>query len=256
MDRSIPGLMTVSASKIKVYRKCSRQFYYKYKLPHNDRPEDSKNIASLMGSALHKAIELKYREDKSPTGTFQSVMDSTLDEWETAGFDIKGMDYLSRSKKVGMDIIKAFDWNQFNPTELEYAFTLPFPSAENPIVNMTGYIDLIDMDGRVVDHKSTATAPNADELDNDPQFLIYYWAYQQLHGEAPWKVIWNHLRTDKQLEAHIKEDYDFKLAQMIEDVQDLVNSGPHYARKEMDSFCRSVCSFRTLCYGNKAITEV
>ena len=255
MNKAIDGLMTVSASKIKVFRKCSRQYYYKYMLARNDRPEDSKNVASLMGLALHKAIENKYRNNASPTGTFQTVMDTTLDEWENAGFDIKGMDYLSRSKKVGKDILNAFRWEQFNPTELEYAFTLPFPNKENPLVNMTGYIDLIDINGLVVDHKSTATAPNQDELDNDPQFFIYYWAYQQLHGEAPWKVVWNHLRTDRLYEAHIKEDYDFKLGQMIEDIQDLVNSGPHYARKEMDSFCRSVCSFRVNCYGNKSIME-
>src|SRR5215216_5842575 len=251
MDKSIPGLMTVSASKIKVFRECGRLYKYKYIIPRADRPEDAKNVASLMGTALHRAIELKYRDDKSPTGTFQNVMDTTLDEWETAGFKINGMDYLSRSKKVGKDILTAFRWPQFNPIDLEYAFTLPFPSAENPLVNMTGYIDLIDMSGLVADHKSTVTAPNQDELDNDPQFFIYYWAYLQIHGVPPWKVVWNHLRTDKLYEAHIQQDYDFKLAQMVEDIKELVESGPHYARKKMDSFCRTTCSFREQCYGSK-----
>jgi len=256
MNKQIDGLMTVSASKIGVFRECGRMYKYKYVIPHSDRPEDKKNIASLMGTALHAAIEKKYKEDKSPTGTFQHVMDTTLDEWEKQGLTINGMEYLSRNKKLGKDILLAFPWEQFNPTELELAFTLPFPDANNPIVNMTGFIDLLDMDGSVVDHKSTATAPNQDELDNNPQFFIYYWAYQQIYGVKPWKVIWNHLRTNKLYEAQIAQDYNFKLAQMIEDINDLINSGPHYARKKMDSFCRGTCSFRKLCYGEKAIEAI
>lgn len=251
INRAIEGLPTVSASKIKVYRTCARQYSYKYKMARAERPEDYKNVAALLGTALHKAIELYYRDKTSPTATFQNVMTDTLDEWETAGFKIIALDYFPRAMKVGKDILKNFQWDQFNPIELEYAFTLPFPSPENPIVNMTGLIDLVDMSGLVADHKSATVAPNQDELDNDPQFIIYYWAMQQIEGVAPWKVVWNHLRTGKIIEANISHNFPDKLAQLTADIEGMLHN-PIYPRRAMDDVCRKKCSFYDLCYGLKA----
>ena len=224
INRAVEGLQTVSASKIKVYRTCARQFQYKYKMARAERPEDHKNVAALLGTALHKAIELYYKEKKSPTATFQSVMTNTLDEWEEAKFKINALDYFPRAMKVGKDILKTFNWDQFNPMELEYEFTLPFPSVENPLVNMTGLIDLLDMSGMIVDHKSATTAPNQDELDNDPQFIIYYWAMLQIEGIPPWKVVWNHLRTGKLIEANIGHNYEDKLEQLTVDIQGMLTN--------------------------------
>ncbi len=248
IDRSIKGLPTVSASKIKVYRTCARQYQYKYKVAFADRPEDSKNVAALLGTALHKAIEMRYRENKSPTAIFQQVMGDTLDEWEDKRLQIKARDYFPRAMKVGKEILNAFPWTHFNPLDLEYAFTLPFPNPQNPVVNMTGYIDMLDMSGLVADWKSASVAPIQDELDNDPQFIIYYWAYQQIHDVPPWKVIWYHLRTQKEYEANIAHDYEFKLQRLAEDIEAMLIN-PLYPRRKLDKVCRNECSFYELCYG-------
>ena len=248
INRAIDGLPTVSASKIKVYRTCARQFQYKYKMARAERPEDHKNVAALLGTALHKAIELYYKEQKSPTATFQSVMTNTLDEWEEAQFKINALDYFPRAMKVGKDILKTFNWDQFNPMELEYEFTLPFPSVENPLVNMTGLIDLLDMSGMVVDHKSASTAPNLEDIANDPQFLLYAWAYEQIYGYKPYKVIWNHLRTGKLYEADVAHNYEFKMERLTEDIEAMINA-THFPRRQMDDTCKKRCSFYTLCYG-------
>lgn len=251
MNRAVEGLRTVSASKIKVYKTCARQYEYKYVIPFADRPADDKNVAGLLGTALHKAIELKYKEDKSPTGTFQTVMTGTLDEWENKRYKINALDYFPRAMKVGKEILTKFKWDQFTPQDLEYSFTLPFPNPENPIVNITGVIDLVDMSGLVADHKSASVAPIQDELDNDPQFIIYYWAYEQMYGVKPWKVIWNHLRTAKLIEANIEHNYELKIARLTEDINAMLNNH-HYQRRQMDDTCRKKCSFYTLCYGEKA----
>lgn len=250
-------MITISASKLKVYKTCARQYHYKYDLPHNDRPADDKNVAALMGTAIHKAIEEKYRNDRSPTGVFQSVMTATLDEWEAKKLKINALDYFPRAMKVGNEILKNFDWNKFNPMELEFAFTLPFPNKHTPIVNITGLIDLIDMSGMLVDHKSSSYAPNQDELDHDPQFVIYYWAYHQLHGEYPWKIVWNHLRTAKFYEANIAHNYEDKIAQLGLDIEAMI-SAQYFVRRQMDNVCRTKCSFYDLCYREKpqAVVEV
>jgi hypothetical protein len=251
IDRRIDGLPTVSASKIKVYKTCARQYQHKYITPHNDRPEDHKNVAALLGTALHKAIEEYYTEQKSPIGVFQQVMAQTVEEWDVAGYTIKALDYYPRAIKVGKDILTKFDWSRFTPQELEYSFTLPFPTIENPITNITGFIDLIDMSGAIVDHKSSSYAPNMDALANDPQFLIYAWAMKQITGNLPYKVIWNHLRTGKLYEAAVLENYDTKIDNLVLDIQALLTHGPYFARKNLDSVCLNQCSFYELCYGKK-----
>lgn len=252
IDKSLPYLPTVSASKIKVYKTCARQYKYKYILPFNDRPIDDKNVAALLGTALHKALELKYTDKNvSEIQVFQQVMEETITDWESKHFKINFMNYYSTALKVGTDILRKTDWDQFNPIALEQAFTLPFPNAKYPLVNLTGFIDMIDIDGSVIDHKSKSTAPAQDELDHDPQFILYAWAYEQIYNDKPYRVIWNHLRTQKLYVANVLHNYDDKIHQLTEDIIAMLKS-KHHARRSMDKVCKSECSFYTLCYGDKA----
>jgi hypothetical protein len=116
---------------------------------------------------------------------------------------------------------------------------------------MTGYIDLIDITKTVVDFKSASVAPIQDELDNDPQFFIYYWAYWQMQGYPPEHVYWHHLRTNRLYDANIAHQYDFKLEQLTLDIQAMLQN-THFARKRLDRVCINECSFYELCYGKKA----
>lgn len=253
-NRAIPNLPTVSASKIKVYKTCARQYKNKYALAYAERPVDDKNVAALLGTALHEAIEMYYKEGIRPTYTFQTVMNETIVEWEEQKLKINMAGYFTQAMKVGRAILEDFNWSKFNPVELELAFTLPFPNATNPIANVTGYIDLVDNQGaiyNVVDHKSTSYAPSQDELNHDPQFLLYAWAAEQLYEKKPDKIIWNHLRTHKLYYADVTTDYDDKIMQLTEDIHAMLHA-KHYARRQMDSVCKTKCSFYELCYGKKA----
>lgn len=256
-NTALPNLPTVSASKIKVYKTCARQYKNKYALAYAERPVDDKNVAALLGTALHRAIELYYKDGTRPTFTFQNVMNDTIAEWEAAQYKINMAGYFTQAMKVGRDILDKFDWKRFNPVELELAFTLPFPNAITPIANVTGYIDLVDSQGNiynVVDHKSASQAPNQDELNNDPQFVLYAWAAEQIYGSRPQNIIWNHLRTQKLYIADVHTDYDNKIAQLTEDIIAMI-SAKHYARRQMDEVCKRKCSFYELCYGKKAAAD-
>lgn len=250
INKALPNLPTVSASKIKVYKTCARQYKYKYMIPYKDRPADDKNVAALLGTALHKAIELRYKEGANPSQVFQNTMDDTISEWEKKKLKINAAGYYTTALNVGKKIIREFDWDLYNPLELELAFTLPFPDPQNPIVNVTGYIDMVDFSGMVIDHKSASQAPVQDELDHDPQFVLYAWAYEQMYGVKPYKVIWNHLRTAKQYESNVQHNYDDKIAQLTEDMLAMLEA-KRYGRRKMDKVCKTECSFYTLCYGDK-----
>ncbi len=241
-------LPTISASKIKTYRTCHRQYYYKYVLPKNHRPVEDKNVGALMGLSLHKAIERKYRAGDNPIQVFQQTMLETLDQWEEGNVKVKGVEWFSKSLKDGKTILTEFDWQRFDPVDLEQEFTLHFPTATNAIALINGYIDIPTTNGWVDDHKSQRRQPPQDQLNHDSQFIIYAWAYREIYGNLPTATIWNHLRTNKLVVVDALTDFDFKLEQLTYDITALINED-QYPRRQMDNVCVNECSFYSLCYG-------
>jgi len=253
-------LIRISASRLKTFRTCQRQHYYKYLLHKEDRPDQEKTVASLLGSGVHKAIEMYYKEKANPTLTFQEYMLNTYAEWEQAGVQIKGEEYLAKSLKDGKDMLKKMDFDRWNPTSIELRFNLPFPNEDTPIALMDGVIDIVDISGDFADHKSSNRVPAQDKLDHDPQFLIYAWAYIQIsNGYRPGKIYWNHLRTGKLIEVNVFHNYEFKLEQLTREIKALINTKNDIntaPRRMLDDVCIKECSFYSLCYADKAPVNI
>lgn len=243
-------LQTISASRIKTYKTCARQYQYKYALHKDDRPEQDKNIGALLGTSLHKAIESRYSNDSNAIQVFQDTMKTTYEEWEAAGYTIRGEEWYTRSLKDGRAILNGFDWDYWQPIALELNFTLPFPNEHTPIVLINGIIDMVDKREYVVDWKSQRKMPAQDQLDNDPQFIIYAWAYRQINGRLPKKLYWKQLRTDKLTEIDVLTGFDEKLQQLSLDIEAMLGN-THYQRRMLDSVCKTECSFYDLCFGVK-----
>lgn len=259
LNQGIPDLLTISASRLRVFKICQRQFYYKYILHYNDRPDENndKNIAALLGLALHKAIQEQYENNARPSLVFQEYMNNTLEEWETKGYKVNALDYFPRALKIGKEILKDFDWQRFTPIEddvigkgIEVNFTLPFPNRENAIVNINGLIDDITIFDEIIDHKSATKAPSQDILNGDIQFLLYTWAYEQIYNKKPEHIYWHHLRSSKLIEYSIR-DFDFKIEQLTLDIEAMINT-THYPRRDIDEVCLTKCSFYELCYGKRS----
>jgi len=86
------------------------------------------------------------------------------------------------------------------------------------------------------------------ELEHDPQFLIYRWAYQQMYGTYPWKVVWHHLKSGEKIELSF-DKYEENFALLVHDVKEMVqrNFSIPPARRLMDAECRQ-CMFFKECY--------
>lgn len=247
------NLPTISASKLKVARTCARKYYYKYVLPHDQRPIEAKSVFALRGTALHKAIEDKYSAGHNPALTYQRVMVDTFAEWQEAGYKIVGEDYFAKALKDGKDMIKLIQWEAFIPETLEHRFSLPFPNAEAPVAMVEGIIDMITMEGSVIDHKSASKKPNLVELAHDPQFIIYRWAYEQIYDAVPYRVVWHHLKDGSIIDSRVNDNYEEKLAQLELDITGVVNM-TSYPRRLLDNECRQ-CPFFTLCYSDSTPKE-
>jgi hypothetical protein len=199
-------MLNLSASQIKQYASCRFQYFDKYKL-HKFGAQDT---SGLLGTAVHKAIEMRYKANANPLAVFQNTVMDTLNNWQDTGTEVSYTYNYASIIEQGRSMLGDFTFAQFQPAHLEYKFSLPFL----PSVLMRGYIDLITTDGIVVDFKTAGRKPKT--VNDDWQFAIYSWAYVQLFNEYPKAVYWYHLRTQEEIPFELDASYETELARVIE----------------------------------------
>lgn len=237
-------LLTVSASKLKVYAMCPRRFWYEY----IEKAERTKHPAAAMGTAIHKAVELGHQKirDGQDAGlvSIMSVKDysDTLDEVAAKDGIVVDTFYY----RDGVKMMQAYDFTKRMPVESELEFRLPFPDPISPLCYIHGYIDQM-YDWGIVDLKSSKRKPMQGLLDNDLQFITYWWAYHQITGEVPNHVLWHHLRTSEDLVAAVAHKTD-DVARVVERIYDSQVTGIY--DKCVGEACR-ICSFRAACLGTE-----
>jgi len=239
------NLPVLSASRIKLFKRCGKQYAYRYVL----NQADDKSIPALIGSAYHKAIESYYSDGKNVAATYQRFVNDSLNEWNDKGYSIKGEEWYKEMKNAGSDMVTLFKPDMFQPTALEYDFTLPFPNAENPICMIHGFIDLIDSREWVVDHKTGKKKPTVLDLTSDPQFLLYAWAYHAVHQKLPKHIYWHHARTGELLDIPIQDQFQERLEMLQEDITAMIATQTYSRRPYDTQICVRECSFFHECYG-------
>ena len=182
----------VSATQIKTYRECRQQYFDTYikKVPR------VKNTAALLGTGLHKAIELYYTRGEPPIPTFSRYIRKVTNDWQDAGEAVEYYYSQAEIMEVGLEILRGFNFSELRCKFSEFSFNLPFYD----IANINGIIDMVTTDEGLIDFKSAKRPPKLESLQKDPQFLIYPWAYFQLFGKWPKYIAWYHLRTHEKFE--------------------------------------------------------
>jgi len=204
----ITSLSILSPSKLKTFLTCPRKYYYDY----IERRPSEKHPAAALGTAVHKTIETVYKERIDPVLFFLNEFDAEL-----ARHGIE-LDAYSKYKMDGVKMVGDYDYAKRIPIEMEYSFrALPFPNQADAICAFNGIIDQTYEWG-FVDLKTNARKPSQTTLDNDPQFIIYNWAFEEIFNYKPERNVWHHLRTHEDIDA----DVDGKLDQIIRDVTTLL----------------------------------
>lgn len=207
-------MRTLSASQLKLYRQCRQQYYDKYV----NRPVDfveTQDTSGLLGTGIHRAIELYYKEGKSPAGTFASTVRNTLNEWQDNGIMVNYYYSFADIMEQGSDILRGFDFSKFKPAHNELSFNLPFYD----ICNVRGFMDMVTEDDVIVDFKSARRKPK--DLQKDPQFMLYAWSFFQMFGKWPKGVLWYHLRTHETFE--FKFEWATFDAIVVETAKEIIN---------------------------------
>ena len=175
--------MRLSASSIKDSKECNLKGFWKYILKIEEKKE---NHYGVFGRILHFIIsetikhKLFYKWDIVDTMYTQSyhndmLINPKLDPPKHEGFYWQGKSILKKWKN---DFLER-GWDKAETLMLETYFRIPL--KEN--LQFSGYIDYImKIDGKtyLIDWKSNKVVMPDEELDNNVQLSMYYWASKEL----------------------------------------------------------------------------
>jgi len=222
--------INLSASLIKDYLTCHARAGYR--LSH--REEAVPSIEMAIGSAVHEALEKAHLPKKQAVASLKNIYrnfsifedkdilkaNSFIDSF----YDMFPEDFFSESDKV------------------EQYFKLPYGKE----VFLTGRIDRIH-DGVVFDWKTSKNPPL--DVNRDPQFILYYIAYNKMFKERPKSVAYVALKQKRvyyyKAIAPIVTEFEEKI---IPEITANLRSGK-LARTGLFGYkACDYCSFKELCW--------
>lgn len=249
--------MKISATRLKMYLTCPRQFKYAYL----DELPTVLTGALAFGQTIHRTlheIHLGSAESESPM-----AVDSAF-----AVFDRLWRETLQRDKPVfktaeeseaywnlADDILRRYVTAQLAkpkdtpvPLVLEFPFEISWFDATCQEHQLCGIIDRVD-EGRqgliIVDFKSGKRKPKADSIGSDLQLLLYAYALENVLNQPVEQIAVLHLRDGTLLSAEPAPDALHRL--MNEVLPNVVRGiaqqqfAPHYGY-----WCR-YCDYKTVC---------
>lgn len=195
-------VLSVSWSQVKTYRRCPKQWAYKYL--ENLQPKE-KRRAPYLGNWLHRALETYYKEGDWKIGynEYLAIWNSLFEEERE-----------ELSKKYGplpdavKRIIRSYLWywkhDGWKVLDVEYEFEVEVGAFKvqgvKVVVNANGRVDLVVEDEEtgerwVVDHKSTGSIPDPNAFHaTDPQLMLYPVGVRAKYGKVA-GIVYNYLRS-------------------------------------------------------------
>jgi RecB family exonuclease len=249
-----PESLKLSATRVKMYLTCPRQFRYKYV---EEIPGDLTG-ALAFGQVIHQVLRnigqwsLSHGEPLNESVALYEF--SRL--WEEIVYresprfkdDEEMVSYSALAKLILIGFIEAHREKPL-PILLEYPFEIPLKdegSGREYLIR--GIIDRVDQveDGLViVDYKTGKRKPSQKQLSEDVQLTIYALAAQRLFKQQVKQVVYYHLRDQTTFPVLLEEE---RLQTLLLETLPQVACGIEERRFAPCSgyWCR-FCDYRELC---------
>jgi putative RecB family exonuclease len=238
-----------SATRLKAYVTCPRQYAYAYV----DRIPSVPTAPLVFGRTLHEALlfvhERQMAERTLPPVTetlrhFDGLWRRALDEEQP--FFRTGAPSPEQHQTIAHEILRAYlsaPENAALPLAAELAFEVKH--EEHRLCGVMDRLDEGETGLVVVDYNSGARKPSLSDVERDMQLTLYAFAASKLLGQPVERVVHYHLRDGSRFESE-RGDGDF--AWLLDQVL------PHVAQAvETEQFPRHVghwcnwCDFREVC---------
>ena len=239
----------LSVTQLKMYLRCPLQYYFRYVCDLKMPPTGDMTL----GRAVHGTLEDNYRQkiESRQDLPLDQVCESFSGRWDqeaqlTLFKDDENPGHL---KDEGVRLLGVYHSTiapTVQPAEVEREFLVDTGATELPL---KGYIDLIDSDGTIIDHKTTKRSFPQDAAEKDLQLTAYAMAYRQLYGQPE-----NGLRLDalvRNKEPKVQQlvtvrsqaDVD-RFLRLAEQVERAIGAEAFYPS---DNYMCGVCGYGDLC---------
>lgn len=179
--------MDVSQSKIKTWRQCRKQYYYKYVMKITKK---FKPFPLLRGSIIHEMMESHYK-GKDPWKSYKLSMKE-----HAKAIRLNPEEYGSMPEDLKMMMegyFKFYKNEKLKPMRVEYEFRTKLVND----IFITGKIDLIARDQKLnwmVEHKCHNVIPSGSIVPySNLQSALYVWVWNKEEDKKLDGVMWNYL---------------------------------------------------------------
>lgn len=240
-----------SATQLSMLQRCPRQYYYRYVLGIKSKP----GAALSLGSGVHTSLEHNYTQkieshNDRPLSEVQEVFAASLEtrKDDTSWTDMK----YEKALDIGTNLIREYQTYyapQIQPVAVEKEFLISLPGVSKPI---KGFIDIIDDNGIIRDHKVVGRAKKKRDLETSLQLGIYSMAYKEDNGKLPNMVSFDCLvKTAKgkveQVGMKPEEDRLMRTLRIIQDLDKQIQAMLFPANEEGWWCSKKWCGYYDRC---------
>jgi hypothetical protein len=236
----------LSPTQVRTFLNCSARWWFKYGL---SIPE-TKNSALALGSAVHQAIELNFREKVTTKEDLDTlgVVAIFRDVWHVQAqqAEFRADEDPVAVGKMGEQLVakymdEAAPWIQPASVELDVA-------GEIGGVLVRGKVDLLDEEGCIVDLKTSARKPSGISPDYAFQLATYRQITPGATGEARLDTLVKTKVVQLVRQAYTVGEQDIRAVEVMYPlVQDGIASGLYFPNRQSLTCSQRNCSFWRQC---------
>lgn len=239
----------LSVTQLKMYLRCPLQYFFRYVCGLKVPPTSGLTL----GRTIHEALGENYRQKlqsyedlpiEQVTDVFSDYWDREAKETVFANGEKPG-----KLKDDGIGLLKAYFKDvapNVQPIEVEKEFLIETGVTKLPL---KGYIDLIDDEAQIVDHKTTKRSFPTDSAEKDLQLTAYSMAYRTLYGHKESGVRLDVMVRNKQPKiqqlygARTQADID-RFLRLAQQVEHSINAEAFYPN---ENFMCGNCGYGEMC---------
>ena len=239
----------LSVTQLKMYLRCPLQYFFRYVCGLKVPPTGDLTL----GKTVHQSLDDNYRQ-KIKSHTDLPISDVTglfSEHWdrEAQTTEFQKDEKPGNIKDEGVSILNTYFKYvapTVQPVDVEREFLIDTPTTTVPI---KGYIDLVDDQGWIIDHKTTKRSYPDNSIAKDIQLTAYAMAYRALQGRNE-----NGVRLDvmvrskqprmQQLYGKRTEADIGRFLRLAEQVERGIKSGVFYPA---DNYTCGICGYQGMC---------